>query len=971
MTDRDSPESAGIRRIELSGHDPIVLDGRPMLRIVESGSIAIFYAEVREGAPVGPRHLLHRAGAGQAIVSVRHDLPEGLRLLMVPIKRAELREVAFEGAWARLYSSGRPLASHVDEWIELLSSMLVSAERPKLMQRASESRALLLGEGESFRPERGTVLWARVEEGAAGWMGNGGPQIEPGSGCIPLGPDAWLRATGPTRLQLTSTAELTDSAALCDGLAWMHARLLEQLRERDREAADREMGRLRDRERIEARGAKRAFDVLVSVLDSRAPQRHSDDALVGAMTAVGAQIGVEIKLPGESEDAGGRSDPVEAIARASRVRTRRVKLRGDWWKSDCGSFLAFTGEQGRRPVAVLRAGRMRYQIFDPEDGTRRRVDARAARALHPEGVSLYRPLPEGALRMPDLVRFSFVRRKWDLAFALGTGLVATLLGMITPQATALLMDQAIPDADRRLVIEIGSGLLAAALGISAFYLAQGIVLLRIGIGTESDSQAALWDRLLRLRSTFFRKFTTGDLQSRIMAVNDIAQDVSGATLGALFASFMALLNLALLYYYSPQLSVLALALGAVVMLTTILVGLLLRRDIRDLMDLDGKIFGLVVQLVGGVGKLRVAGASARAFTHWLSHYSQQLRLWARVSKRREGLYLFNSILPILSSAALFAVSYGLLLEGREAGIAGGLTLGSFLAFNVAYNTFLGGVTSLSNTFVEALDLLAKGQRIKPILDEVPEVDPTKADPGRLTGRVAVEDVDFRYREDGAKILDAVSLRAEPGEFIAIVGPSGSGKSTLFRLLLGFETPASGSVTFDGQDLGYLDVVAVRRQLGVVLQSGRLDSGSIFENLSGGGVLTLEEAWEAAEAAGLADEIRQMPMGMHTVLSVGGSNLSGGQRQRLLIARALAHRPRILMFDEATSALDNRTQQVVSESLERLHVTRIVIAHRLSTIRNADRIYVLENGRLVQEGRYADLMAVSDGLFARMMARQLA
>jgi ATP-binding cassette subfamily C protein len=398
--------------------------------------------------------------------------------------------------------------------------------------------------------------------------------------------------------------------------------------------------------------------------------------------------------------------------------------------------------------------------------------------------------------------------------------------------------------------------------------------------------------------------------------------------------------------------------------------LILRRDIRELMDREGRLFGLVIQLIGGVGKLRVAGATGRAFTRWLRDYAAQLGLWSRILRRRQGLLLFNTLLPLLSSVALFAVSHALLREGRAAGQAAGLTLGSFLAFNVAYNSFLGGITSLSNTLVGFLDLVAKGERTRPILEEVPEVDVSKADPGRLTGRLAVEGVRFRYREDGPLVLDGVSLHAEPGEFIAVVGASGSGKSTLFRMLLGFETPGAGTVAYDGQDLAHLDVVAVRRQLGVVLQNGRLDAGSIYDNLAGGGLLTLDEAWEAAEAAGMADEIREMPMGMHTVLSVGGGNLSGGQRQRLLIARALAHRPRLLLFDEATSALDNRTQAVVSQSLERLRVTRVVIAHRLSTIRNADRIYVLETGKVVQAGSFGELMEQAEGLFARMMTRQM-
>ena len=299
---------------------------------------------------------------------------------------------------------------------------------------------------------------------------------------------------------------------------------------------------------------------------------------------------------------------------------------------------------------------------------------------------------------------------------------------------------------------------------------------------------------------------------------------------------------------------------------------------------------------------------------------------------------------------------------------GSLSMGLFFAFNAASSSFIGGVSSLSETVIDILNIVPLWQRAQPIISATPEINPNKRNPGPLSGQFRLDRITFRYQPQGQLILQDISLRAEPGEFIAVVGPSGSGKSTLFRLLLGFEQPESGWVLYDGQDLAGLDVQSVRRQLGVVLQNGRLNSASIFDNIVGNTQLTLDEAWEAAARAGLAEDIQQMPMGMHTVVSEGGSNLSGGQRQRLLIARALALKPKILLFDEATSALDNRTQAVVSASLDLLKVTRIAIAHRLSTIRNADRIYVLDKGRIVQEGNFAQLVR-QQGLFAQLMTRQ--
>jgi ABC-type bacteriocin/lantibiotic exporter with double-glycine peptidase domain len=341
-----------------------------------------------------------------------------------------------------------------------------------------------------------------------------------------------------------------------------------------------------------------------------------------------------------------------------------------------------------------------------------------------------------------------------------------------------------------------------------------------------------------------------------------------------------------------------------------------------------------------------------------------LRLELEKRRIQDVVLVLNIAVSTLATIALFSGAAAL-VRGE-----GTLTTGTYLAFYVAYGTFIGAIVSLSTTVTDVMAIAILRERARPILDAAPEVGESKTDPGRVVGRVELRDVVFRYEADGPLILDGVSLHTRPGEFVALVGPSGSGKSTLFRMLLGFETPQSGNVLYDGQELTGLDVHAVRRQLGVVLQGGRIMAGSLFENIGAGTTISLREAWEAARAAGFAADVEAMPMGMHTVISEGGTNLSGGQRQRMLICRALVHKPAVLLLDEATSALDNKTQEIVSESLGRLRVTRIVIAHRLSTIRDADRIYVIDGGKVVQQGGF-DQLASEDGLFLRLMARQMA
>ncbi|HEX9001924.1 MAG TPA: NHLP bacteriocin export ABC transporter permease/ATPase subunit, partial [Blastocatellia bacterium] len=434
-----------------------------------------------------------------------------------------------------------------------------------------------------------------------------------------------------------------------------------------------------------------------------------------------------------------------------------------------------------------------------------------------------------------------------------------------------------------------------------------------------------------------------------------------------FSSLFSLLNLGLLFYYNGALAAIAVLVALVNVVVTVVSGVLTLKKARPLMEVQGQLMGVMLQLINGITKLRVAGAESRAFAYWGKRYHHQIKLMLSTQGIEDVVTVINKVLPALTTGILFWFAAGL-LQAPEGQATAALSTGTFLAFNAAFGTFIGGTTSLSSTIVDVLQVIPLWNRAKPILEAKPEVDGSKADPGRLMGRVVVDHVVFRYRNDGPMTLDDVSLRAEPGEFIALVGASGSGKSTLFRLLLGFDSPESGTVYYDGQDLSGLDVHAVRRQLGVVMQNSRVMSASIFENIAGGAQITMDEAWEAARMAGFAEDIEGMAMGMHTVVSEGGTNLSGGQRQRLLIARSLVLKPKVLLFDEATSALDNRTQAIVSQSLERLKVTRIAIAHRLSTIRNADRIYVFQNGRIVQQGNF-DQLAQQDGLFAQLMARQ--
>ncbi|HEX3130137.1 MAG TPA: NHLP bacteriocin export ABC transporter permease/ATPase subunit, partial [Thermoanaerobaculia bacterium] len=664
-----------------------------------------------------------------------------------------------------------------------------------------------------------------------------------------------------------------------------------------------------------------------------------------------------------------QGDLLTRICEASRVRARRIILREDWWRRDNGPLVGFRTVEGdpkaKEPVALIPASARSYELIDPVAGTRTPVDAAVAETLSGDGFMFYPPLPERPVSKADLLAMALRERRDDLGTILFMGLCGGLLALLVPILTGQVFGNVIPSADRGQLAQIAMALIVAALASAAFQVTRSIAVLRLGGKLDGTVQSAVWDRLLALPVSFFRRYTVGDLASRSMGIDAIRDMLTGNVLTSMLAAVFSLFSFALLFYYSWRLALVGTALVAVLAGVTALLTWLQLRHQRALLAKQGKMSSLVFGLINGISKLRVAGAEARAYARWAEGFAEQRRRALAAQRVANVQASFNPVYSLATTMAIFAVA-GFSSEGPEPA----LPLGEFLAFNAAFSQFLSAVLTMIGVLSSVLTMIPVYERLSPILETVPEVDESKAEPGELAGEIEFSHVSFRYQNDGPLILDDVSFRAKPGEFIALVGPSGAGKSTCLRMILGFEKPSSGSIYYDGQDVASLAVRSVRRQIGVVLQTGRPMAGSIISNILGSSNLGIDAAWEAARLAGLEDDIKAMPMGMHTVISEGAETFSGGQKQRMLIARALVNRPRIILFDEATSALDNRTQDIVSRSLERLKATRIVIAHRLSTIQNADRIYVMEGGRVVEEGRYDELIRLG-GSFARLAERQIA
>ncbi|MEH1957375.1 NHLP bacteriocin export ABC transporter permease/ATPase subunit [Nostoc sp.] len=971
----DQIRSATVRGeyYQFKGNEPIILNDPKTIWIVKSGSLAVFAIPVKEGIAEGSRRYLFTTRTRQAMFGIVSDSqPMPYQLLAVSIEETELLKVSRKDFREFIANGNGEALTLMEGWIEQLGLALSSITPPVLPFQEEGVRYFSLSSGQIFQPQRELVSWVQIQRGYAVWMGFEQLLVMPQSGLLPLSADMWFQAEDTTELEILTTSEIEDATVLFQGIFQLQVYFLQTLFLVEHQEQEVELNRFQERQNLNNQVMEETLGELASLLQS--PQHAAsaqigandfDQSLLIAAGAVGRTLGVTIRPPAKSEDLKRVQDPLQAIARASRLRTRTIALQGQWWKKDCGAMLAYTLEDNH-PVALLPVSDTRYEIFDPIKRSRTVVNAKSAIKLALTGYTFYRPLPDKVLTTIDLLKFAMQGHYKELLVVLTAGIATTLLGMIVPQATAILIDSAIPDANRGLLMQIALALLATAFGSTLFQLAQGFAIMRVETFADASTQAAVWDRLLNLKASFFRQYSTGDLNSRVSAISQIRQKLSSTVLRSIFTSLFAFLNLGLLFYYNGSLALIATVVAFINITITLVSGIYTLRKVRPLLELQGQLSGVMVQLINGVSKLRVAGAEARAFAFWGKQYSQQIKWMLSTQGIEDALAVINKILPVLTTAILFWFATSLLQQANSP--EGGLSTGVFLAFNAAFGTFIGGATSLSSTIIDVLQVVPLWERAQPILESKPEVDSEKADPGRLSGRVVVDHVIFRYRDDGPLTLDDVSIHAEPGEFIAFVGASGSGKSTLFRLLLGFDVPESGTIYYDGQDLAGLDIHAVRRQLGVVMQNSRLTSASIFENIASGAMITMDEAWEAARMAGFAEDVESMPMGMHTVISEGGTNISGGQRQRLLIARSLVLKPKILLFDEATSALDNRTQAIVSQSLERLKVTRIAIAHRLSTIRNANRIYVFENGRVVQEGSF-DQLANQPGLFAQLMARQ--
>lgn len=732
---------------------------------------------------------------------------------------------------------------------------------------------------------------------------------------------------------------------------------------------------------VRARNQRRIVDDAISNLFGEETSNYSEtlsrNAKIEEATFIIRRVATALNMPTDNisiaPEMTRKLDQIRILHRLiqkGNMQMRLVTLEDNWYKKDSGTLIGYYGEE-KTLAAFLPTSPGNYKLVTQKflDGIKITDDV--AKKIDASAFECYGGFPARELKIFDLLKFIF-KQCWiaDYKTVIAVGLFSGLIPLVMPIVTETIFADIIPILDRQGLATVTQVTMVTSFTMASLGIVRTIAVMRITTRIDMATEAALWNRLLTLPTKFFRQYTSGELASRMGGMGVIKGLVSPDFIGGLFGFVFSFWSVFLMCYYSLKLTGVAIAIWFVYAIIT---AFIYRRVIgfnRELIAANNKEAGIIQQIFAGLAKFREHGAEKQAYYLWSKVFGETWK-W-NLKLRWQGNYnqIIGSVQPFILTMALYYIAvYGMNEVGANGQTVQGIGYAQFIAFQAAFTSFNGTLNGIIPLVGQYFAIQPQIENFRPILKEVPESVGDKPDAGVLSGAIEVSHLTFGYTE-GRDVLHDVNFKINAGENVAIVGRSGCGKSTLVRLLLGFETPKRGAIYYDGQDLSELNMPSVRTQLGVVLQNGQLMQGDIFTNIIGTNALTQDDAWEAAQAAGIAEDIMMMPMGMQTVISEGSKNISGGQRQRILIARALVTKPSILIFDEATSALDNRTQSIVTKSLDNLHATRIIVAHRLSTIRNCDRIIVMDAGKVVETGGFDELVA-RGGIFAGLVKRQTA
>ncbi|MES2949271.1 MAG: ATP-binding cassette domain-containing protein [Pseudomonadota bacterium] len=923
QTTPSSPSTAGVT---IQNGGSVRLDQPAHCYLIQSGRFEIY-------AMLGGRRMyLAEIAAGQS-------------LMCAPCSQGQLIAIAPEGGvlvvQAAASLSMPVLSSMADNWVLALSESLVRLGQTRPTVQAMGAGMAQTGhDGQHIHSAKG-VLWVVSKAADLRFLGVGEP-----SQMVPISPMLWARVTAAGPLDFVA-AELFALGSVIQSLSSFHGQLLSHLHTDLIEQSRLEAERIAQREEQVAQDLANVMEGHERILESKM-NAAADDDLVYAWRMVAGEVPAGMNQSGKTD--------FIAFADSMHTPYRRVSLTSRWWNTDMGPLIGQRLEDGR-PVALVPDWRGRYRLH-VQGSKPQRVNASIAATLDTSAFSVVKPLPERKLRPRDLVIVAIASCAGDLSTLMVATLGASLLGLLIPIATGHIIDTFVPSEMRGQLWMLGIMLVVAQLCAFLLKASSDLARQRIDGRVAARLQGGVMDRVFRMPSFVLRTFSSTDLAMRVISIDGIRRTVTGIALNTLLTGVFGLTSIGLLFYYDVYGALVALSLFVVLAAAGTFAGY---KQINALLkgeQMSANVATFTQQLMENISTLRVFGAEKRAYIQW-SRNSIEMRKRGLRAKR-----ISISFDTLLSGYDLLAMASVFIVLGRH---TEGMSSGSFMAFAAAYANFLNASIGFGRAMLPVAGLIPMYARVKPLMENTPERSGTAQSPGRLSGALEVANVAFAY-PGGPKILTRMNFRVEPGQFVALVGASGCGKSTLVNLLLGVDKPEQGAILFDGNNLADLDVTAVRRQFGVCRQNGRMFSGTLYENILGAHSGTQADVWEAARLAGIDEEIRALPMQLHTVVTEGSATFSGGQIQRLLLARALVGNPRFVVLDEATSALDNITQDLVVRNVERLGVTRIVVAHRLSTIRNADVILFIRDGQVSEAGNYDELYALG-GDFARFVKRQ--
>jgi len=926
---------------------------------LKQGSINL-YAVSQEKGIMGHRTLLAHFPESSVLFSWRSKEKETtFEILAASEGDSLLQEISIKDL------EEKTLESSLEKWVLSLEDFF---QKPIEIAPLSlpEKGSLAIEEGSFFQgckgaspPQKMHLYWMHLVEGKISLFDQKDLSLEKNS-FFPINTHVWFKAQTKASLKVFSTNELIQKRQVHESLSSFHAFFFRYVAWAKVREETQELRRSEEKKVLESLSLQQTFKEMVSILHPQegvlSPSAHP---LYLACVRVGEVMKISFASPSEWPELGTEEAKITAICDASTLRYRQIYLKTLWWKNDSDPFVGFWGEK-QIPVALINAKPGIYELFDPSTGKTHRVTAEIAKDLSPVGFVFYRPFPENLRTGKEALKFCFGRHFQEyISLGIYSG-IGALLSLFPPILLSVLYGHILPTSQRTLFTQFILLLLGTGVGAALFTLFRSFIMVRIEGKIGYELQAAFWDRLLKLPTQFFQKMSCGDLYYRVNSIEEIRWLLSSKGARAIISGVFGFFYFITMGIYSLKLTLAALVLTTFTILLSLTAAFFKVRYEIKIASIRTHLSGAVTQIISAVSKLRVSGREASAFSYWAHLFTARKKLEMKSQTIQNTVVSTNATLPFLSAALIFTVTIA--LERLSL-----ITPGEFLAFDASYALFSTALFDVSNTLLDLTPIISMWRTTKVILEEKEEISPEKKHPGKLRGEVSIERVVFQY-EENHPILKDVSLHISPGEFVGIAGHSGCGKSTLLRLLLSFEKPLSGAIFFDGKDLSTLNPRDVRKQLGVVLQDTNLTAGSIYENIVCGGFFKPEDVERALELSGFAEDLDTFPMGLHTVITSGGQTLSGGQKQRLLIARALIARPKILIFDEATSALDNRIQDKISHHIDQLDVTRIVVAHRFSTLKRADKIYVLDQGKIVQEGSF-EALSKEKGLFQEMLQRQ--